>query len=96
MKIFLLYPNQLFKNIDKFKNKKVLLIEEELFFSQYNFHIQKLILHRASMKFYENYLKSNNIEVEYFEDETYLNTYKNEEIFVYELFDNYLSHYKIV
>ena len=91
MKIFLLYPNQLFKNIDKFKNKKVLLIEEELFFSQYNFHIQKLILHRASMKFYENYLKSNNIEVEYFEDETYLNTYKNEEIFIYELFDNYLE-----
>ena len=51
MKIFILYPNQLFKNISNFMNKKVLLIEEPLFFTQYNFHIQKLILHRASMKF---------------------------------------------
>ena len=38
------------------------------------------------MKFYESYLKQNNILVEYFEDESYLEIYKNEEIFVYELF----------
>ena len=43
------------------------------------------------MKFYENYLKSNSIELEYFEDESYLEIYKNEEIFIYELFDNYLE-----
>ncbi len=91
MSIFIIYPNQLFKNIENFRDKKVLLIEEPLFFTQYNFHIQKLILHRASMKFYENYLKSNNIELEYFEDESYLEIYKNEEIFIYELFDNYLE-----
>ena len=63
----------------------MLLIEEPLFFTQYDFHIQKLILHRASMKFYENYLKQKNILVEYFEDESYLELYKDEEIFVYEL-----------
>ena len=91
MKIFILYPNQLFKNISNFVDKKVLLIEEPLFFTQYDFHIQKLILHRASMKFYENYLKQKNILVEYFEDESYLELYKDEEIFVYELFDNYLE-----
>lgn len=91
MSIFLIYPNQLFKNIDNFKNKKVVLIEEPLFFTQYNFHIQKLIMHRASMKFFEDYLKNQKIETEYFEDETYLIKYKNEEIFVYELFDNYLE-----
>lgn len=91
MKKFILYPNQLFENIEQFKNKKVLLIEDELFFSQYKFHIQKLILHRASMKFYENYLKQNDIDVEYFEDSSYLDLYKNDEIFVYELFDNYLE-----
>src|SRR5574344_1765139 len=91
MKIFILYPNQLFKNLSNFVDKKVLLIEEPLFFTQYDFHIQKLILHRASMKFYENYLKQKNILVEYFEDETYLELYKDEEIFVYELFDNYLE-----
>ena len=43
------------------------------------------------MKFYEKYLIQNNILVEYFEDESYLHTYKDEEIFVYELFDNYLE-----
>ena len=91
MKIFILYPNQLFKNLSNFINKKVLLIEEPLFFSQYDFHIQKLVLHRASMKFYESYLKQNNILVEYFEDESYIELYKNEKVFVYELFDNYLE-----
>ncbi len=91
MKTFILYPNQLFKNLSNFIDKKVLLIEESLFFTQYDFHIQKLILHRASMKFYEKYLKENNILVEYFEDESYFELYKNEEIFVYELFDNYLE-----
>ena len=91
MKTFILYPNQLFKNLSNFTNKKVLLVEEPLFFTQYDFHIQKLILHRASMKFYESYLKQNNILFEYFEDESYLEIYKNEEIFVYELFDNYLE-----
>ncbi|WNL15789.1 cryptochrome/photolyase family protein [Aliarcobacter cryaerophilus] len=91
MKIFILYPNQLFKNISNFVDKKVLLVEEPLFFTQYDFHIQKLILHRASMKFYESYLKQKNIPVEYFEDESYLELYKDEEIFVYELFDNYLE-----
>lgn len=91
MKTFILYPNQLFKNLSNFANKKVLLIEEALFFTQYDFHIQKLILHRASMKFYESYLIQNGILVEYFEDESYLETYKNEEVFMYELFDNYLE-----
>jgi deoxyribodipyrimidine photolyase-related protein len=91
MKIFILYPNQLFKNIQNLIDKKVLLIEEPLVFSQYEFHIQKLILHRASMKFYENYLFQNGIDVEYFEDESYLEIYKDEEIFIYELFDNYLE-----
>lgn len=38
-------------------NKKVLLIEEPLFFTQYDFHIQKLILH----KFYINRRKELNI-----------------------------------
>ncbi|AXH14930.1 cryptochrome/photolyase family protein [Malaciobacter mytili] len=91
MEIFILYPNQLFQNISKLKDKTVLLIEEPLFFTQYTFHIQKLVLHRASMKFYEDYLQKNSIKVLYFEDETYLNKYKNEKIFIYELFDNYLE-----
>ncbi|MGM0520025.1 MAG: cryptochrome/photolyase family protein [Campylobacterota bacterium] len=91
MSIFLVYPNQLFKDISKLKNKKVLLIEEPLFFTQYTFHIQKLILHRASMKYYEEYLIKNSITVEYFEDECYLKKYKDSKVYTYELFDNYLE-----
>jgi len=89
--IFIIYPHQLFENIVNLKGKKVLLIEEPLFFSQYTFHIQKLINHRASLKFYESYLKENSIEVEYFEDESYLELYKDESVCVYDVTDDYLE-----
>lgn len=42
-------------------------MEEWLFFRQYNFHRQKLVLHRASMKFYENWLKQQGYIVHYIE-----------------------------
>ncbi|MDE3254215.1 MAG: cryptochrome/photolyase family protein, partial [Bacteroidota bacterium] len=41
--------------------------EENLFFRQYPFHQQKLVLHRASMKFYEDWLQKNNYPVRYIE-----------------------------
>lgn len=40
--LFLIFPHQLFEGIEPLRNKKVLLIEEPLFFTQYRFHIQKL------------------------------------------------------
>lgn len=89
--IFIIYPHQLFKNIVNLKDKKVLLVEESLFFTQYDFHIQKLINHRASLKFYESYLKESSIEVEYFEDESYLELYADESISVYDVVDEYLQ-----
>lgn len=89
--IFILYPHQLFKDIELLKGKKVLLIEEPLFFTQYNFHIQKLILHRASMQFYKDYLKTNGLNVEYFEDESYIDKYKNTKIYMYDVVDDFLS-----
>ena len=42
-----------------------MLTEEALFFRQFNFHRQKLILHRASMKAYEQELKEKGYSVEY-------------------------------
>lgn len=90
MNIFILYPHQLFENIEKLRGSKVLLIEEPLFFTLYKFHIQKLVMHRASMKFYENYLLQNNIEVQYFEDESYLTLCKEENITVYDVVDDWL------
>ncbi len=90
MEIFLLYPHQLFSDIELLKNKKVLLIEEPLFFTQFAFHIQKLVFHRASTKFYETYLQAHHIEVEYCEDETYLKTYQNSSIYIYDVVDDWL------
>ncbi len=64
----LIFPHQLFKNIDGLnKNSKIYLIEEFLFFKQYLFHKQKLVFHRASMKFYEFYLKEKGFNVQYIE-----------------------------
>lgn len=66
--IFLIFPHQLFKDIRLLKHAdEVYLIEEYLFFKQYKFHKQKLVFHRASMKYYENYLRENGIKVYYIE-----------------------------
>ena len=62
----LIYPHQLFKNNPALKkDSKVFLIEDPLYFKQYQFHVQKLILHRASMKFYEQFLTQKGFDVEY-------------------------------
>ena len=46
----LIYPHQLFENNSLLKKgRKVFLIEELLLFTQYTFHKQKLVFHRASM-----------------------------------------------
>lgn len=64
--VFLIFPHQLFYNIGLLqKVDEVYLIEEFLFFKQYTFHKQKLVLHRASMKYYESYLRQQNIVVRY-------------------------------
>ncbi len=66
MKIFLLFPHQLYENIALLKGyDQIYLIEEFLYFNQYRFHKQKIRLHRASMKFYENYLIENGFNVQY-------------------------------
>ena len=64
--ITIVFPHQLYKNhpaIDK--SREVWLIEEWLFFRQYNFHQQKILLHRASMKCYEDRLQKRKIKTEY-------------------------------
>jgi hypothetical protein len=56
--VSIIFPNQLYKQHPAVKaNRPVYLIEEWHFFNQYNFHKEKLVLHRASMKFYEQFLK---------------------------------------
>ena len=56
----LIFPHQLFKKHPALLQKRlVFLLEHPRFFSEFFFHKQKLMLHRASMKWYQDYLKSN-------------------------------------
>lgn len=69
MNIVLIFPNNLFENntlIDK--NSKVFIYEHPVYFEKYKYHKLKLILHRASMKKYEDYInKKYNCRVKYLE-----------------------------
>jgi deoxyribodipyrimidine photolyase-related protein len=62
-----------------------------------NFNKLKLILHRASMKYYENYLKKNGIEVYYHEfnnlekDKKYKSIPHTTNWFIFTLTDHYLT-----
>ena len=73
MIITLIFPHQLFKKHPALQNANTIyLVEEWLFFKQYAFHKQKLILHRASMRFYKDWLQKKGYEVVYVEcDEIY-------------------------
>lgn len=98
-KIFILFPNNLFKEIEPLKHvDDVYLLEEFLFFKQYKFHKQKLVLHRASMKFYETYLSENNVKVNYLQSTSqgsdvrvFLKDIKETEIHFYDVCDNWLE-----
>lgn len=67
-KINLIFPNQIFKQLpDSFKDNTCYLIEEYLFFRQYNFHIKKLAFQRNILKEYKNYLTNKGYKVTYIE-----------------------------
>jgi deoxyribodipyrimidine photolyase-related protein len=62
----LIYPHQLFPRHPALAGADmVVMVEEPLFFSQYRFHAQKLILHRASMKYYARELQKQGMQVKY-------------------------------
>lgn len=64
----LLFPHQLFQEHELYHNGfPVYLIEEQLFFKQFNFHKTKLAYHRASMKSHEALLKKKGLTVKYIE-----------------------------
>jgi len=67
--ICLVFPHQLFEQHPAFAHADAFwLIEDELFFTKLPFHQKKLALHRASMNYYADYLRSNRKEVRYFEE----------------------------
>ncbi|TAD92385.1 MAG: cryptochrome/photolyase family protein [Bacteroidetes bacterium] len=56
----LVFPHQLYQpNPALATNRPVVLVEETLYFNQYQFHAQKLVLHRASMQQYAQWLSQN-------------------------------------
>jgi len=62
----LIFPHQLFENHEIYSNGfPVYMIEEFLFFKEFNFHKQKIAFHRSSMKKHEAYLKKKKIDVKY-------------------------------
>jgi len=62
----IVFPHQLFEDSPLLSLcDTIYLVEEWLFFRQYNFHKQKLQHHRASMKFYESFLLSKGLKVHY-------------------------------
>lgn len=61
--LFVVYPHQLFQTIPN--DCSVILVEDALFFNQYQFHKQKIILHRASMKSYADQLRAIGKDVGY-------------------------------
>jgi len=70
MNTFIIFPNTLVEDITYFNNIDLCIITEDpLFFYDKeritNFNKLKLIFHRASMRYYYDYLKSKNIKVKY-------------------------------
>ncbi|MEX0849626.1 MAG: cryptochrome/photolyase family protein [Candidatus Dependentiae bacterium] len=65
----LILPTQLLEQHPLLEKKKetVFLVEFERYFSDFNFHKQKIIFHRATMQMYKDFLKKNGHMVVYIE-----------------------------
>jgi len=74
-------------------NTPVYLVEEWHFFNQYVFHKEKLVLHRASMKFYEHFLKQQGFVVHYIKS---FETQNRIELLIEKLYANNVKQIHIV
>lgn len=66
----LILPHQLFKTKYLPNNKqvsKIYLYEHPQYFTEYKYNKKRLVLHRASMKYYYDYLNKKNYDVSYIE-----------------------------
>ena len=62
----IVFPHQLFREHPALiPGRIVYLVEEWLFFHQYRFHQQKLLLHRSTMRMYADYLIQQGYELRY-------------------------------
>ncbi|NMC38908.1 MAG: cryptochrome/photolyase family protein [Bacteroidales bacterium] len=76
--VSLVFPHQLFEKNPCIDRQRVIYISEEyLYFRQFKFHKNKIAFHRASMKFYENYLLDRGYEVIYIDSLSDLSDVRN-------------------
>jgi deoxyribodipyrimidine photolyase-related protein len=62
----IIFPHQLFRQHPALISGQIVyLVEEWLFFHQYRFHQQKLLIHRATMRMYADYLTQQGYELRY-------------------------------
>lgn len=74
MKIFVILPNQLFEKKHLEKSYRYVLYEHPQYFTKYKYNKKRLVMHRASMRYYYDYLKLNNFDCSYVEFNRKLNT----------------------
>ena len=67
MKIFLILPTQLFKDIKILQNYDLIYLIEEPYYLNPNYHKQKLILHISSLNYYKEYLVKHKLNIKYIE-----------------------------
>lgn len=84
-----LFPTQLFKNLHFKKDIHLFLLEHPHYFTDFPFHKQKLIFHRASMKAYEDYISQfySVTYIEYYQSKDLLSEIKKRKITHLHLFE---------
>jgi len=94
MNILIILPTQLFdikyiKEVDNInKLQKIILWEHPHYFKKYNYNKKKLMLHRASMKYYYDYLKSKKFVCEYVEFSNKFIKNKKNKYYIFDPIDN--------
>ncbi len=96
----IVYPHQLWeKNPAVSASEVVVLVEDPLFFTQYRFHVQKLVLHRASMNEFAKHCERLGKQVHRIESQsivhsadigTFLKSKKIKQVLIVEPTDNWL------
>lgn len=92
MKVFLILPTQLFKDIKILKKYDIIYLIEDPYYLNPKFHKQKLLLHISSLNYYYDYLISKSINVKYikYNEIDYDKIFKQNEINMYDPTDKYI------
>jgi len=92
MKIFIILPTQLFEDNNYLSEMDmIIIIEEPFYFTSKKFHKQKLVLHRASMKYYYEKIKDKyqdkNIKYIEYDKINYNEIFRNNDIYIFDPID---------